>query len=71
MTKQFTYLGHEFRESSTTTIVRVQGRERIRWIIECVGPCGWRAGFHYRPTTIREAKELLRSRLAEEAGRLT
>lgn len=65
MSKNFTYLGHKFSESTTTTSVRVGGREQIRWIIECDGPHGWRAGFHHRPTTIREAKELLRSRIED------
>jgi len=64
----FTYLGHTFRLSNTTTYVRVGGRERIRWSIECEGPHGWRAGFAFRPTTIREARALLRSRIDEANG---
>jgi hypothetical protein len=35
----------------------------IRWIIECDGPYGWRAGFQDRPTTIKEAKEHLRYKM--------
>jgi hypothetical protein len=56
----FIYMGHRFQLSNTTTTVRWNGREVIRWIIECDGPHGWRAGFQDRPTTIQEAKEHLR-----------
>ena len=58
--KPFTYRGHEFYLSSTTTTVRQRGREVVRWIIACDGPYGWWAGFNDRPTTIAEAKEHLR-----------
>jgi hypothetical protein len=61
--KPFTYMGHSFQLSDTTTTVRQNGREVIRWIVECDGPCGWRAGFQDRPTTIEEAKEHLRYRM--------
>ena len=61
--KPFTYQGHKFYLSSTTTTVRQRGREVNRWIIACDGPYGWRAGFNDRPTTIAQAKEHLRSKI--------
>jgi hypothetical protein len=59
----FTYRGHDFYLSNTTTTVRRWGREVTRWIIACDGDYGWRAGFHDRPTTVAEAKEHLRYKM--------
>jgi hypothetical protein len=63
MATPFTYMGHHFQLSNTTTTKRRWGRDVIRWIIECDGPYGWRAGFQDRPTTIKEAKEHLRYKM--------
>jgi hypothetical protein len=61
--KPFTYRDHGFSLSDTTTTVWEGGRETTRWIIECSGPHGWRAGFNCRPTDAEDAKSLLDGRI--------
>lgn len=56
----FTYRDHEFSLSNVTTSVNNQ----IKWIIQCAGPHGWRAGFFpHNPTSIGQARSDLDLRI--------